>query len=180
MNQVYNPSLKIQKLKLLKENHMIEPTMLLDYDGKPFKMLAMTQEAEISPYLPGYILTHDGVILPIVNGDTHAIAVDKYVEKYFHRKRRKSEFYLDLLFKTDAVMYIGGRMLEDGTIDTTQKEGYVLLKKPPYLYSEQLLNALQRLENGICEHHMTLNYLGSRTSVYESPFGTDFSNHKTK
>ena len=51
MNQVYNPSLKIQKLKLLKENHMIEPTMLLDYDGKPFKMLAMTQEADISTYL---------------------------------------------------------------------------------------------------------------------------------
>ena len=180
MIQVYNPTLKIQELKKLKENNMIESTELIDIKGMSFKMLAMTKEAEISPYLPGYILTNDGEILPIVNGDTHLNVADKYIEKYFQRKRKKNEFYLDLLLKTDAVMYIGGRLLEDGTIDTTQKEGYVLLKKPPYLYSEQLLNALQRLENGICEHHMTLNYLGSETSVYESPFGTDFSNHKTK
>ncbi len=180
MNQVYNPSLKIQELKTLKENHMIEPTTLTDVEGKTFKMLAMTKEAEISPYLPGYILTNDGVILPIVNGDTHLMAVDKYIEKYFHRKRKKSEFYLDLLFKTDAVMYIGGRMLEDGTIDMSQQEGYVLLKKAPYLYSEQLLDALQRLEQGILEHHMKLNYLGSGTSNYESPFGTDFHDNKTR
>ena len=116
MIQVYNPTLKIQELKNLKENHMIQSTELMDINGMPFKMLAMANNVEISPYLPGYIITKDGVILPIVNGDTHLMAVDKYIEKYFHRKRKKNEFYLDLLLKTDAVMYIGGSLLEDGII----------------------------------------------------------------
>lgn len=174
MIQVYNPTLKIQELKNLKENHMIQSTELMDINGMPFKMLAMANNVEIFPYLPGYIITKDGVILPIVNGDTHLMAVDKYIEKYFHRKRKKNEFYLDLLLKTDAVMYIGGRLLEDGTVDTSQKEGYLLLKKAPYLYPEHLLDALQRLEQGILEHEMILNYLGPGSSSYESPFGTDF------
>lgn len=176
MIQVYNPTLKIQELKKLKENNMIESTELIDIKGMSFKMLAMTKEADISPYLPGYILTNDGEILPIVNGDTHLNVADKYIEKYFQRKRKKNEFYLDLLLKTDAVMYIGGRLLEDGSIDTSQKEGFLLLKKAPYLYSEQLLDNLQRLEQGLIEHGMILNYLGPSSSSYESPFGTNFKN----
>ncbi len=66
---VYDPKVKIQELKKLKELNMIELTILHDCDGKPFHMLALTQDAPISPYLPGYIITKEGAILPIVNGD---------------------------------------------------------------------------------------------------------------
>lgn len=180
MNLVYNPSLKIQELKKLKEANMIQFTTLYDCDNKPFTMLALTNDAEISPYLPGYIITKEGVFLPVVNGDTHKMVADQYVEKYFHKRRATYEFYLDALFKTGATMYIGGRMLEDGEIDETQKEGYLLLKQAPYLYPEAMLDGFQRLEKNICENHMYLNYIGTGTTTYESPFGTDFTNNKKK
>ena len=38
MIQVYNPTLKIQELKKLKENNMIESTELIDIKGMSFKI----------------------------------------------------------------------------------------------------------------------------------------------
>ena len=178
MDKVYNASLKIQELKKLKDQNMIEVVSMVDSKGEFFPMIAMKKDIELSPYLPGYIITKEGHFIPVVNGDTHMNVADKYLEKYFHHKRSPFVFYLDALAKAGAVMYIGGRLLEDGSVDMSQPDGFLLTKTDPIMLPKAMLEALERLEYSICEHGMKLNYTGNRK--FESPFGTDFENGKNR
>ena len=53
MDKVYNASLKIQELKKLKDQNMIEVVSMVDSKGEFFPMIAMKKDIELSPYLPG-------------------------------------------------------------------------------------------------------------------------------
>lgn len=172
----YDVSKKIDSLRKIKSK--LFQHEFLSKNGKSEKILALNCNCagDIDPTFPGYILTHDGELLPVVEGDVHPKVAENYLKKYFGtewiEKKRQGKSYMDLLNEISAGIYFGPRFnLETGQIEN--REVMFLIKKAPFLLKDKQIEKLMLLEKSILLHNLSLKYCGPGMKVFSNLVNED-------
>ena len=165
----YDVTKRIESLRKIKSK--LYQHEFLSKNGTKEKVLALRCEKaeDIDPMIPGYILTHDGELLPVVEGDVHPKVAENYLKKYFGDlwidQKRQGKSYMDLINEISAGIYFGPRFNSDsGQIEN--REVMFLVKKAPFLLEEKQIEKLMLLEESILLNNLSLKYCGPGMTTF--------------
>lgn len=170
INMYFNVEKKMESLKEIRENLYKHEFETIDGNMSSVVALRYQDEMDIDPSIPGYIVTKEGIVLPVVPGDVHPKVANNYFRKYYDSKwaeiKSSGKSYFELIMDNKAIMYYGPRLIDDDIIDN--REVMVLTKYPPFLLSDEQMNFLSCLEKAIQMKNYKLTYHGPGQTIYNN------------
>lgn len=157
--QCYNSIKKKQSLVDMKKNLTFNHCN--DYYGNPIKILSMKSDAILNCDLPGYIITKEGFVIPVVDGDEHGLVGSSYLSKILGNQWNQSmkHLYLDYLHHLKAILY--GRMDSDA-FDIknikTKNVGLFFLYDHLHSLTPEQRAVIYRIESTMFNHDFTPLY----------------------
>ncbi len=167
--QCYNSIIK--KQSLMEMNKDLTFNLGRDYYGNPIKILSMKQDAVLNCDLPGYLITEEGIVIPVVEGDEHGLVASAYLQKVLGKQWNNSlkYLYLNYLYHLHVILY--GKMESSSFgLENLQTDyvGLFFLYDHLHTLSSKQREVISKIENTMFQKNFTPLY-----SVNNNLYDTD-------
>ena len=164
--QISDRKLKIENMKKLKD--LLQKFEFKNYFNKSQEIIGIKDNEILDCNMPGYIITIEGIIIPVVEGELHSDVVDRYLIKYYGKEwisisKEAKAFYLPYLWKCNAVMY-----MYDG--DNNDPTSTFFMPNEFEKLSSIQKEIIQNLEKSLVENNYKINYFNREDIYFRNPY----------